>query len=103
MAGPSLTALPQEAVARGEYLDRAKARPTPEVRIKVPKKLQRAEQVLSTLAAIVAALLSSNMNTMVGIGISFDENSLFGGAAASQAPPAPESSEPQDAQPGFMP
>ncbi len=104
MAGPSLSALPHEAVAKGEYLERAFARPTPESRVAVPKKLQRAEQVLATLAAVVAALLSSNMNSMVGFGVSFEENSLFGDRSnPTQAPPAPKSSEPEDAQPSFMP
>jgi len=104
MSGPSLSALPQQAVARAEYLDSTMARPAPEVRVAVPRKVRRAELVLATLAATVAALFSSNMNSMVGIGTSFDENSLLETTPSPlQTPPALKSSEPEDAQPSFMP
>ena len=72
-----MTQMPVETGKRDHLLDTASARPTVESRRQLTRRERKAETVAATAAAVVGWLMSSNENTVLGVGGPIDENLIF--------------------------
>jgi hypothetical protein len=78
--------LPVDRQKQADQLDASQARPTPETRPPLSRKLSKVETGAATAAAILGWMFSSSENTVVGIGVGTDSP----GASDPGVPAAPD-------------
>lgn len=88
--------MPSDRQKTADQLDAAQARPTPETRAPLPRKLQKVELGVASAAAILGWMFSSTDNTVLGISSALDSPGSDPGTAA---PPPPPASSPAPASP----